>query len=114
MWLRRWAVVFDRSALRKGYTKQRRKSVSKCKNHQCLQGFGGLADISLSALCVAQIDTRKQCRKFGRGDLMALLAAGNAGVAERHGVRAFFQPFRPDREAVAIPVEDLDTVAPPV
>ena len=35
-------------------------------------------------------------------------------IFERHRVRAFFQPLGPDREAVAIPVQDLDPVAPPV
>src|SRR5580704_4388691 len=114
MWLRRWAVVSDRSALRKGYRKQSRKSVLECINHQCLQGFGGLADISLSALCMAQIDTGKQCPEFGRSDLMTLLGSDNTGAAERHRVRTFLQTLCPDREAVAIPVEDLDPVAPPV
>ena len=60
---------------------------------------------------MAQIDAGKQCPEFGRGDLMTLLAVGSTGVAERHRVRAFFQPFCPDRKAIAIPVEDLDPVA---
>src|ERR1700679_4345006 len=114
MWLRRLAVVYDRAALRKDYRKPSRKSVSKCRNHQCLQGFRELTDISLSALGMAQIDARKQRAEFARGDLMPYLSGDNTGAAKRHRVGTFFQALCPDREAVAIPVQDLDPVAPPV
>src|ERR1019366_1675718 len=35
-------------------------------------------------------------------------------VAERHRIGAFLQPLGPDSEPIAIPVQDLHAIAPPV
>src|SRR5882757_11510923 len=53
-----------------------------------------------------EVDAGQECGEVGGGHL----DAGGVGVGDAEG--AAFQSFGPDGEAVAIPIQDLDAIAP--
>jgi hypothetical protein len=67
----------------------------------------GRAPVAFAPLGLTQIDSAQQRSQLLRRDLAPQLAA----VCPGYRVGAFFQAFRPQREAVAIPIQNLEAVA---
>ena len=65
-----------------------------------------LSAVSFSPLGLAQINAAEQRSQLLRGDLTARFSSLGKG----HRVRAFLQTLGPYREAVTIPIQDLDPV----
>lgn len=61
---------------------------------------------TLASDCAAQIDAAQQRPQFLDGDL----ETSRAGFSRGDHVIARFQPLRPDRKAVPIPIQKLQTV----
>src|SRR5581483_12011830 len=70
----------------------------------------GRAPIPLAPLRHAQIDAAQQRSQLLCRDLPLSFSGA---VFKRNRVRPFLQPLAPDREAVAVPVQNLDAVPAP-